>query len=160
MKENNVGSVLKHFPGYGNNKDTHSEIVYDDRDYESFAASDFLPFEAGIQSGADAVLVSHNIVKSMDPDRPASLSKKVHNILRETLNFDGVIMTDDLYMDAIQKYTGKQEAAVQAVLAGNDVLCCTDFDVQIPAVIKAVREGLIGEVGDRPGGRAGSSVEI
>ena len=81
----------------------------------------------------------------MDPDRPASLSKKVHNILRETLNFDGVIMTDDLYMDAIQKYTGKQEAAVQAVLAGNDVLCCTDFDVQIPAVIKAVREGLIGE---------------
>lgn len=145
MKEKQLGSVLKHFPGYGNNQDTHSGISYDDRDYESFAASDFLPFEAGIEAGAGAVLVSHNIVRAMDAEKPASLSQKVHKILRDDLGFQGVIMTDDLSMEAISQYTGKQEAAVQAVLAGNDILCCTDFSVQIPAVIEAVKDGTLSE---------------
>ena len=65
--------------------------------------------------------------------------------MREELSFDGVILTDDLYMDAIQDFTGKEAAAVAAVLAGNDMLCCTDFTVQIPAVIGAVKEGRISE---------------
>ena len=76
---------------------------------------------------------------------PASLSLKMHQILRDELNFDGVIMTDDLYMDAIKDYTGDDEAAVTAVLAGNDILCCTDFQQQIPAVVRAVEEGVIPE---------------
>ena len=54
-------------------------------------------------------------------------------------------MTDDLSMEAIKKYTGDRQAAVTAVLAGNDMLCCTDFEVQIPAVAEAVRSGVIGE---------------
>ena len=145
MKEKGMGSVLKHFPGYGNNQDTHSAISYDDRSYESFAASDFLPFTAGIEAGAGAVLVSHNIVKAMDAESPASLSEKVHEILRGELGFEGVIMTDDLSMEAIGQYTGKQEAAVKAILAGNDILCCTDFVIQIPAVIEAVKDGTIAE---------------
>ena len=145
MRDKKIGSVLKHFPGYGNNTDTHSGISYDTRPYTTFEESDFLPFQAGIAAGAGAVLVSHNIISSMDPDWPASLSKEVHEILRRDLDFRGVIMTDDLYMDAIRKYTGKQEAAVKAVLAGNDMLCCTDYRVQIPAVIAAVEEGIIPE---------------
>ena len=52
-------------------------------------------------------------------------------------------MTDDLYMDAIKEYTGDREAAVEAVLAGNDMLCCTDFEKQIPAVLEAVQGGII-----------------
>ena len=88
-------------------------------------------------------MVSHNIVQCMDTDLPASLSPEVHRILREKLSFDGVILTDDLYMDAIQDFTGKEAAAVAAVLAGNDMLCCTDFEVQIPAVIAAVKDGRI-----------------
>ena len=143
MQGENVGCVLKHFPGYGNNRDTHTGIAYDDRPYSVFESSDFLPFKAGIDAGAGAVLVSHNIVSCMDADMPASLSLNVHRILRERLNFKGVIMTDDLYMDAIKQFIGINKAAVYAVLAGNDMLCCTDFEIQIPAVIEAVKNETI-----------------
>ncbi len=143
MKEEQMGCVLKHFPGYGNNADTHTGISYDRRPYETFTSSDFLPFQAGIESGADMVLVSHNIVDCMDAQLPASLSPEVHRILREELGFSGVIVTDDLAMDGIRTFTGDTQAAVQAVLAGNDLLCCTDFETQIPAVLQAVETGEI-----------------
>ena len=91
------------------------------------------------------MLVSHNIVKSIDAERPASLSSAVHNILRKELNFDGLIITDDLYMDAIRQYTYGQEAAVMAVMAGNDLLCCTDYETQYPAVVEAVESGRISQ---------------
>ncbi len=144
-KETGLGSVLKHFPGYGENADTHEGIVYDTRSYKTYVESDFKPFLAGMEAGAGAVMVSHNIVKCMDAEMPASLSSEVHRILREELLFEGVVLTDDLYMDAIQDFTGKEAAAVAAVLAGNDMLCCTDFEVQIPAVISAVEDGRISE---------------
>lgn len=104
MKEQGMGSVLKHFPGYGNNVDTHTGIAYDNRPYETFLMSDFLPFQAGIDSGAEMVLVSHNIVKSMDEQFPASLSPRVHEILRQELGFSGVIVTDDLVMDGVREF--------------------------------------------------------
>lgn len=144
-KEEGLGSVLKHFPGYGDNADTHEGIVYDTRAYETFVKSDFKPFLAGIEAGAGAVMVSHNIVECMDTERPASLSLEVHRILREEFSFEGVILTDELSMDAIEDFTGKEAAAVAAVLAGSDMLCCTDFEVQIPAVIEAVKDGRISE---------------
>ncbi len=143
MNEERMGSVLKHFPGYGNNEDTHIGIAYDNRSYDSFVSSDFVPFEAGIDEGVGMVMVAHNIVYSMDGEYPASLSAKVHKILRDELGFDGVIITDDLSMDGITQYTGDSEAAVLAVKAGNDLLCCTNFEEQIPAVIEAVRNGEI-----------------
>ena len=145
MGERGMGSVLKHFPGYGNNADTHTGIAVDDSPYDSFAASDFLPFRAGIEAGADIVLVSHNIVSCMDSAYPASLSPRVHEILREDLGFTGVTVTDDLYMDGIRDFVDVEGAAVQAVLAGNDLLCCTDFEVQIPAVLAAVEQGVVPE---------------
>ena len=145
MKENKIGSVLKHFPGYGNNVNTHTGIAIDERSYDTFVNSDFLPFKAGIESGADAVLVSHNVVSCMDDRYPASLSLKVHNILRNDLNFSGVIMTDALDMDAITEYTDSGNAAVLAVKAGNDIIICTDYDEQISSVIEAVKKGYIEE---------------
>ena len=145
MNSAGIGSVLKHFPGYGDNADTHTDIVVDTRPYEAFVNYDFLPFKAGIDEGAGVVLVSHNIVECMDKERPASLSPEVMRILREELRFNGLIITDDLVMDAIGLYTDNESAAVQAVIAGNDLLCCTDFTEQIPAVIKAVEDGRITE---------------
>lgn len=138
MKINNIGSSLKHFPGYGNNGDTHTDIITDYRSREEFESSDFLPFKAGISAGADIVLVSHNIVTAFDKEKPASLSSNINYILRNELNFNGVIMTDDLSMEAIKQYTGDSKAAVEAVKAGNDLLCCTDYETQINAVIDAV----------------------
>ena len=144
-RQNKVGCVLKHFPGYGNNADTHTGIATDSRAYETFQQEDFLPFQSGIDAGAGCVLVAHNIVSCIDGERPASLSPEWHRILREELGFTGCIITDDLSMGAIQDFCDSGSAAVQAVLAGNDLLCCTDYEVQIPAVLDAVANGTITE---------------
>lgn len=152
-----LGSVLKHFPGYGNNKDTHTGVAVDERSMETFLEQDFLPFQAGIAveetvwpSGElrrlrPAVLVSHNIVNCMDPSLPASLSPEVHRILREDLGFDGVVMTDDLAMDAVSAYAAGGNVAVMSIQAGNDLVVTTDYRTQIPRVIQAVRDGTLEE---------------
>lgn len=140
-----IGSVLKHFPGYGSNSDTHTGVAIDQRPYEQFVQEDFLPFQAGIDAGANAVLVSHNVVTCMDDTLPASLSPEVHRILREELGFTGVALTDDLAMDAVEAYAEDGSVAVLAVLAGNDMIVTTDFETQIPQVITAVEDGTIDE---------------
>ncbi len=145
MRSDKMGSVLKHFPGYGNNGDTHSSIITDYRDYETFVQQDFRPFEAGIKAGADFVLVSHNIVVSMDDSMPASLSKNVHDILRNELGFEGVIVTDDLAMSGVSDFVSSDKAAVEAVRAGNDMVLVTDYEVQFEAVVAAVKDGTISE---------------
>ena len=138
-----IGAVLKHFPGYGDNADTHTGVAIDERPYERFLEEDFLPFRAGIEAGAGAVLMSHNVVVFMDPDLPASLSPEVHRILREELDFQGVILTDDMAMDAVKSYARDGSAAVLAVLAGNDMIVTSDFARQIPQVVEAVNGGTI-----------------
>lgn len=143
MKTYNIGSVLKHFPGYGNNDDTHIGIVRDDRTLEELEQTDLVPFSAGIEAGCDAVLVSHNVITALDESMPASLSPAVHDYLRNTMNFDGVIVTDDLVMEAITDAYGPEEAAILAVLAGNDLLCSSEYQIQYPAVLEAVQSGRI-----------------
>lgn len=143
MSENGVGAVLKHFPGYGSNADTHTGIAVDQRSYEQFAGTDFLPFQSGMAAGNAAVLVSHNIITCMDETLPASLSPEVHRVLREELGFEGVILTDDLAMGAIDQYTADGSAAVLAILAGNDMVVTTDYQRQIPQVVAAVETGVI-----------------
>lgn len=145
MKDAGIGSVIKHFPGYGDNADTHTGVAIDARPYETFLNWDFLPFRAGIEAGCGSILVSHNVVLCMDEDLPASLSPKVHRILREELQFDGVVLTDDLAMDALKSYTKNGAAAVMALQAGNDMIVTTDYQTQIPAVLAAVNCGDISE---------------
>ena len=141
-----VSCVLKHFPGYGSNGDTHKKIVYDSRSLDTFEKSDFLPFIAGINAGAPCVMVSHNIVKSMDAAYPASLSSKVHKILRQKLGFDGVIMTDDLSMGAVTKYEQGKSACVDAFNAGNDIILTGgNVPENFNAVYSAVKSGKISE---------------
>ena len=138
-----LGSVLKHFPGYGNNADTHTGIVRDERSLEALEEWDLKPFAAGIAAGCDAILVSHTIVTALDDQLPASLSPEVHAYLRQNMGFDGVIVTDDLVMQAITDSYGAEEAAILAVLAGNDLLCSTEYPLQYPAVLEAVKSGRI-----------------
>ena len=142
-----VSVTLKHFPGYGSNSDTHTGIAVDYRDYSAFETNDFLPFQAGIDAGAHCVLVSHNIVNCMDSEHPASLSPAVIKILRESLGFTGIIMTDDLSMDAISLFTGGQTPAVAAVLAGNDMMIVGSdmIESSIASVKAAVEDGTISE---------------
>ena len=145
MATDGMGSVLKHFPGYGDNVDTHTGIAVDKRSLEHFAASDFLPFSAGIDAGGGtaAVLVSHNIMAAVDPDLPSSLSPAVHDLLRDKLGFDGVAMTDDLAMEAVAAYSEDGAVAVMALQAGNDLIITTDYRTQIPRVIEAAENGTL-----------------
>lgn len=145
MNELGMISTMKHFPGYGNNIDTHTGIAIDKRDYTTFQTSDFLPFKAGIEAGGTTILVSHNIVECMDKEKPASLSKKVHELLRNELGFTGVILTDDLAMDAVKSYVKKGEASVQAVIAGNDMIITSDFKTHKAEVVNAIKSGEISE---------------
>ena len=140
-----IGCVLKHFPGYGNNADTHVGIAIENRSLEELEAQDLLPFAAGMEAGCGAVMMSHMQVTALDAEYPASLSPAVHRYVRETMGYNGVLVTDDLVMDAISVPYGVGEAAVLAVLAGNDLLISSDFPEQYAAVLEAIREGRISE---------------
>lgn len=143
-----LASCLKHFPGYGENTDTHKGAAVDNRDLYEFYNRDFVPFEAGINADEDktpAVMVGHTVYESIDSGTPASLSAKIHNVLRDRLEFDGVIITDDMGMDAIQNYESEDSPYVLAFLAGNDMLCVTDFVTAYTDIENAYNEGRISE---------------
>ena len=143
-KDSGISSCLKHFPGYGNNVDTHTGSAYDKRSYETFTNSDYLPFISGIKAGVPSIMVSHNVMESVDNTYPASLSKKViTGELREKLNFSGIVITDDLAMDAVKSYVTEGSAAVLAINAGNDMIITSDFETMYKEVLKAVNSGII-----------------
>lgn len=144
-KEAGISSCLKHFPGYGNNADTHTGSAIDERSAESFRSSDFLPFKAGIDAGTECVLVSHNIVKCFDSEKPASLSPEIHRILREDLDFSGIIMTDDLSMDAVSLFCADSLPYAEAVNAGNDMLIVTEYEAAYNDILYAAENGEIAQ---------------
>ncbi len=146
MGTDNVVCVMKHFPGYGKNGDTHGKIIRDKRGLITFKTRDLRPFAEGIDAGADMIMVSHIIVNAFDRKNPASLSKNVNRYLRSNMGFDGVIITDGLGMKGVTDFVGgsQGEAAVRAVKAGNDMLCVTgNYKKCYTALRKAVRSGSI-----------------
>lgn len=141
-KGGTVSYTLKHFPGYGNNPDTHTSSVTDSRTYDSIVKNDLPPFEAGIKVGAEAVLVSHNVVTNIDSANPASLSIPIHNMLREDLKFTGVIITDSLSMGAVENI---DNPIVKAIEAGNDLLIVSDYEKSIKEIRDALNNKTISE---------------
>lgn len=141
-KNTNVSYTLKHFPGYGNNIDTHKGIAIDDRTYEELMNNDIPPFVSGIKAGAEAILVSHNIVTSIDNNNPASLSLPIHKLLRDNLNFSGIIITDDLDMGAVSNI---ENNTVKAIMAGNDLIITTDYKKSINSIKIALNNNTISQ---------------
>lgn len=141
-KKTGVSYTLKHFPGYGNNSDTHIGPAVDTRTIDIIKGDDLPPFAEGIKAGAEAILFSHNIVEGIDEDNPVSLSAAAHNLLRNTMDFTGITITDDLDMKALDSIDDKTMAAI---LSGNDMLIVTDYDSAIKEANKAVKDGLISE---------------
>ncbi len=142
--EESLVSIMKHFPGYGGNGNTHNNIIKDTRSLKTFESRDLKPFAAGIKKDAPMILVNHDIVSCIDKKNTASLSKKVHKYLRNEMGFEGVIITDALGMSGVtKKVTNNGEAAVQAVLAGNDMLCTPYGKTSRDAIFKAVKSGRI-----------------
>ena len=140
---NKINSCLKHFPGYGNNTDTHNGIAIDNRSYDEISNNDYKPFVAGIKEKVPCILVSHNIVKSIDEDYPASLSKNIHLELRNKLNFTGIIITDDLAMGAVKSYVDSNSSTTLALNAGNDMIITSDFVTMKNEVLKSLKENRI-----------------
>lgn len=147
--ENGVIPVVKHFPGHGDTVvDSHiglPVVTYDMNRLESF---ELVPFKAALENGADAVMVAHIVVNALDRKYPASISKAViTGLLRESMGFDGVVITDDMTMGAIVKNYNVGNAAVKSVLAGSDiVLVCHGTDNQrlaMDSVLAAVKDGTI-----------------
>lgn len=141
-KNGSVSYTLKHFPGYGNNDDTHDASSVDNRSYNDILNNDIPPFRAGIDAGGEAVLVSHNIVNDIDADNPASLSPSIHNLLRNELSFTGIIMTDDIAMGALDSI---DNVAVKAITAGNDIIITTDYEDSFNSIKDAVNNGVVDE---------------
>ena len=144
LKKSKVGSTLKHFPGYGDNGDSHTAIIQDNRSLDELRKADFLPFQAGIDAGADSVLVSHNILSKIDTV-PSSISPKITDLLRKELHFKGVIMTDDLDMAGLADFVSQEEAAFQVIVAGNDLILGSSYQTQIPYLLKKISSGELTE---------------
>ena len=118
----NFITCLKHFPGYGSNEDTHGKLVYDKREKSEFEETDFKPFIAGIKENVPMIMVSHNIIEKIDSKYPSSISAKIHKILREELNYTGLIITDDISMGAITYFKKNDSIPITALLCGNDII--------------------------------------
>ncbi len=143
-----VSSCLKHFPGIGaTEEDTHDGRVETGKTLDEMRSLDFVPFKAGIDAGADFVMVSHITVASLEEAVPSSMSKTIMtDVLRGELGFQGIIITDAMNMSAITEYYTTEEAAVMAIQGGADMLLMPDdFEKAYEAVLTAVKDGTITE---------------
>ena len=149
MEEQGVSSCLKHFPGMGGTtQDPKQGLVSLDRTEEQFRAEEFVAFQAGIDAGADMVMISTAAAPALTGNNePCVFSEKlVTEILRKEMEFDGVIISGALDMKVISEYYGADEAAVMAIRAGCDmILMPEDFETAYKAVLDAVRNGTISE---------------
>ena len=139
----NFITCLKHFPGYGSNEDTHGKLVYDKREKSEFEETDFKPFIAGIKENVPMIMVSHNIIEKIDSKYPSSISAKIHKILREELNYTGIIITDDISMGAITQFVNQQSIGTIAILSGVDIIISSNQTQNYEEVVNDYENNLI-----------------
>jgi beta-N-acetylhexosaminidase len=144
LQGNGVMAVAKHFPGLGQAKvDPHVRLPVIDAHLEEVERADLVPFKAAIEEGVSSIMSSHALYPVLDPDRPATLSGHVlTDLLRETLGFQGLIMTDDLEMGAIAGECPVSEGALMAFKAGADILLICKDQHQVVESHRLLRDGL------------------
>jgi beta-N-acetylhexosaminidase len=156
MHEAGMAATLKHFPGHGSVlEDTHVDDAIDDRPLDDIRKLDLVPFAAGIDAGADAVMMAHVVYPQVDAD-PAGYSKRwIQDILRNEMHFRGVVFSDDIGMAAAFS-AGGIKARVDAHLdAGCDVVLVCHPEL-VPESLAAVEgralntAALIGLIGRGP----------
>jgi beta-N-acetylhexosaminidase len=151
MEDENIIPVMKHFPGHGDTSvDSHLELPKINKSLEELRQLELIPFVHAIEEGADVVMVAHILFPQLDAEFPSSMSKPIMtDLLREELNFNGVIITDDMMMDAIKNHYDTGEAAVQSVKAGSDIVLVSkeyeDIVEAFRALKQAVESGEISE---------------
>ncbi len=149
LTEHGICATVKHFPGHGATaEDSHEGFAYSLRTHEEVNACELKPFQAGIDSGAEFVMVGHLSYPNVaGNDIPASLSETLTGqLLRQHMQYDGIVITDAMNMGAIVDHYGSAEAAVMAVQAGVDmILEPADFQEAYQALLGAVRDGTVRE---------------
>ncbi|MBQ2615211.1 MAG: beta-N-acetylhexosaminidase [Clostridia bacterium] len=147
MQEQGVIATLKHFPGHGDtSEDSHTGKAYSYRTLDQLRSCEFIPFQKGIDAGAEFVMCAHITVPEVD-EVPATFSRTlIEEVLRGELGFDGVVITDALEMKAISAYYSADQAAVLAVQAGCDMLLCpADLNLAVQGLLDAVEDGTLTE---------------
>ena len=147
LQSTGVAACAKHFPGHGDTAtDSHLALPRIDVDADTLASRELVPFDAVVEAGTAAIMTSHIVVPALDPDRPATLSPVVLAMLRDVLEFDGVIVSDALDMAGASAEVGIAEASVQALAAGCDLLC---IGPDKPASLVAeIRDAIVAAVAD------------
>ncbi|MFC7818097.1 MULTISPECIES: glycoside hydrolase family 3 protein [unclassified Streptomyces] len=154
LQSSGVAACTKHFPGHGDTAvDSHHAVPRIDADGDVLAARDLVPFRAAIAAGSRAVMSAHILAPALDPDRPATLSRRVlTDLLRDELGYQGLIVTDGIEMRAIAGTYGIERGSVLAIAAGADAICVggglSDEDTVrrlSDALVAAVRSGELPE---------------
>lgn len=124
MQDNNLISVVKHFPGHGaSSKDSHFFVPYVKNSSEIFNKH-IIPFERAINNGCDAIMVSHLVIKGVTNHLPASISSKyINKYIREKYNYNGLIITDDIKMKSVDLFY-RFVALNNAIVSGSDIILC------------------------------------
>lgn len=149
LQENGVAACGKHFPGHGDTStDSHVELPVVEHSPDRIRAVEFAPFRAAVEAGVAFIMTAHVLVPGFDEKWPATLSPVVLGLLREELGFKGVVLSDDLEMQAVRARWSPPEAAVAAVAAGCDgvLVCSGSVEVQaatVEALVKAVETGAL-----------------
>ncbi|WP_155060683.1 glycoside hydrolase family 3 protein [Streptomyces blattellae] len=125
LQSSGVAACAKHFPGHGDTEvDSHLAVPRIDADASVLSSRELSPFRAAIAAGTRAVMSAHILVPALDPDRPATLSRRVlTELLRGRLGYDGLIVTDGIEMQAIAATYGIERGSVLAIAAGADAIC-------------------------------------
>ncbi len=128
LREGGVISTAKHFPGHGDtHSDTHCDIPVVDKPLEVLETTEFVPFQAAIDSGVDIVMTSHILYPGIDSNYPATLSSAIlTDLLRNTMGFTGVVLTDSMNMGAMRNHYSPADAAVRALQAGADIVMLSE----------------------------------
>lgn len=124
LQKNGIAACAKHFPGIGHTTlDSHLDRPYLDKGREELEGFDLIPFRTAVAAGVYSVMLSHIVYTALDPEWPASLSKTIaHDLLREEMGFQGVVLTDDLDMGAIAKHYNMETITQQIVDADIDIV--------------------------------------
>jgi beta-N-acetylhexosaminidase len=158
LQEHGIMAVAKHFPGLGRAPaDPHKELPTIPADVREMEQVHLPPFASAAEAGVSAIMTSHAVYPALDPDLPATLSRRIlTDLLRDQLGFRGLAITDDLEMGAIAGRWGAAEAAALAFGAGADVLLICRDQRNVLEAMKGIRNALI--KGDLPIGRLCESV--
>jgi beta-N-acetylhexosaminidase len=149
LQSEGIAACGKHFPGHGDtNVDSHYELPIVEHPPDRIERVELVPFRAAIAANVACIMTAHVLVPSLDEEHPATLSPRIISMLKESLNFEGLVVTDDLAMKAISTKYGTSEATVAAIAAGCDavLLCWPDYEAHIAAleaVIHAVEQGTL-----------------